>query len=256
MTYQNILVEANGQVQTVYINRPESLNALNSALIAELSNYLDAVAQDSSCRCVIITGSGPKAFVAGADIKEFVGILPAEAQRISQQNQIDLFDKIEALGKPVIAAINGFALGGGLELAMACHIRYASDNAKMGLPEVSLGLIPGYGGTQRLRDLVGKGWANQLVLSAGMINAQKAKEIHLVNEVFAQEELLAECQKLASQILKQSSNAVSLAIQSINADRQQTGFDTEIQNFGKAFAHQHSQEGIAAFVEKRPSNFN
>ena len=255
--YQHLIIENQNQAcPVVYINRPQSLNALNSELVAELIAYFNEAENNQNIRCIILTGSGPKAFVAGADIKEFVGLSPEQAQQIAKNNQSQLFDKIEQLGKPVIAAINGFALGGGLELAMACHIRFASDNAKMGLPEVSLGLIPGYGGTQRLRDLVGKGWANQMVLSAGMINAAKAKEINLVNEVFAPEELLGKCQELAAQIIKQSSNALALALDSINASRLEAGFQAEIQNFGKVFAHPHSKEGIAAFIEKRPSEFN
>lgn len=190
MNFQNILLENEGQISTITINRPQSLNALNGTTISELSEALSQLEQDSNCRVVIITGSGEKSFVAGADIKEFSDFGQEKAEELARNGQNSLFNKIENLRKPVIAAVNGFALGGGLELAMACHIRYASENAKLGLPEVTLGLIPGYGGTQRLPKLVGKGLANELIFSAKMISAIRAKEIGLVNEVFSLEELL------------------------------------------------------------------
>ena len=190
MNFQNILLENEGQISTITINRPQSLNALNGATISELSEALSQLEQDSNCRVIIITGSGEKSFVAGADIKEFSDFGQDKAEELARNGQNSLFNKIENLRKPVIAAVNGFALGGGLELAMACHIRYASENAKLGLPEVTLGLIPGYGGTQRLPKLVGKGLANEMIFSAKMISASRAKEIGLVNEVFSLEELL------------------------------------------------------------------
>ena len=191
MNFQNILLENEGQISTITINRPQSLNALNGATIRELSEALSQLEQDSNCRVIIITGSGEKSFVAGADIKEFSDFGQDKAEELARNGQNSLFNKIENLRKPVIAAVNGFALGGGLELAMACHIRYASENAKLGLPEVTLGLIPGYGGTQRLPKLVGKGLANEMIFSAKMISASRAKEIGLVNEVFSLEELLS-----------------------------------------------------------------
>jgi len=198
MNFQNILLENEGQISTITINRPQSLNALNGATISELSEALSQLEQDSNCRVIIITGSGEKSFVAGADIKEFSDFGQDKAEELARNGQNSLFNKIENLSKPVIAAVNGFALGGGLELAMACHIRYASENAKLGLPEVTLGLIPGYGGTQRLPKLVGKGLANEMIFSAKMISASRAKEIGLVNEVFSFEELLSKTKELAS----------------------------------------------------------
>ena len=211
MNFQNILLENEGQISTITINRPQSLNALNRATISELSEALSQLEQDSNCRVIIITGSGEKSFVAGADIKEFSDFGQDKAEELARNGQNSLFNKIENLSKPVIAAVNGFALGGGLELAMACHIRYASENAKLGLPEVTLGLIPGYGGTQRLPKLVGKGLANELIFSAKMISANRAKEIGLVNEVFSLEELLPKTKELASLISKNSPQGISKA---------------------------------------------
>ena len=175
MIYENLILEQNGSVSIITINRPESLNALNAKTIAELSSALDELALSLQTRVVILTGSGEKSFVAGADIKEFSDYTEKEAENLARNGQQTLFNKIENFSKPIIAAVNGFALGGGLELALACHIRYASENARLGLPEVTLGLIPGYGGTQRLPKLVGKGWANEIIFSAKMINAEKAK---------------------------------------------------------------------------------
>ena len=190
MEFKNLILEKENHISILTINRPESLNTLNANTISELSTALDIVENDVTCRVIIITGKGEKSFVAGADIKEFSDFGQEKAEELAKTGQNSLFNKIENLKKPVIAAVNGFALGGGLELAMACHIRYASANAKLGLPEVTLGLIPGYGGTQRLPKLVGKGWANEMIFSAKMITGDKAKEIGLVNEVFSQEELL------------------------------------------------------------------
>ena len=211
MNFQNILLENEGQISTITINRPQSLNALNGATISELSEALSQLEQDSNCRVIIITGSGEKSFVAGADIKEFSDFGQDKAEELARNGQNSLFNKIENLRKPVIAAVNGFALGGGLELAMACHIRYASENAKLGLPEVTLGLIPGYGGTQRLPKLVGKGLANEMIFSAKMISASRAKEIGLVNEVFSLEELLPKTKELATLNSKNSHVSLQLA---------------------------------------------
>ena len=174
---------------------------------------------------------------------------------MARNGQNILFDTIENLGKPVIAAVNGFALGGGLELAMSCHIRYASENAKLGLPEVTLGLIPGYGGTQRLPKLVGKGRANEIIFSAKMISAQRAKEIGLVNEVFSTEELLAKTKELATTIAKNSPMAISKAIVAVNKSDQQDGFETEIKSFGELFEMEDKKEGVQAFLEKRKPLF-
>lgn len=255
MNFQNILLENEGQISTITINRPQSLNALNGATISELSEALSQLEQDSNCRVIIITGSGEKSFVAGADIKEFSDFGQDKAEELARNGQNSLFNKIENLRKPVIAAVNGFALGGGLELAMACHIRYASENAKLGLPEVTLGLIPGYGGTQRLPKLVGKGLANEMIFSAKMISASRAKEMGLVNEVFSLEELLPKTKELASLISKNSPQGISKAIAVVNASDSAEGYELEIKSFGELFEMEDKKEGVSAFLEKRKPNF-
>jgi len=255
MSYENILLETDHKTAVITINRPQSLNALNAKTISELSQILDEVAADPNYRAVIITGSGEKSFVAGADIKEFSDFGTAAAEDLSRNGQHILFNKIENLNKPVIAAVNGFALGGGLELAMACHIRYASENARLGLPEVTLGLIPGYGGTQRLPKLVGKGLANELIFSAKMINAQRAKEIGLVNEVFSLEELLPKTKELANIIAQNSPMGISKAIAAVNQYDTDQGFEIEIKAFGELFEMKDKQEGVSAFLEKRKPSF-
>lgn len=255
MSYQNILLESEDKIAIITINRPQSLNALNSTTISELSTALGEVEQNPDIRVVILTGSGEKAFVAGADIKEFSDFGTEAAEKLARDGQQNLFDKIENLKKPVIAAVNGFALGGGLELAMACHIRYASENAKLGLPEVTLGLIPGYGGTQRLPKLVGKGLANEMIFSAKMISADRAKETGLVNEVFSQEELLSKTKELAQAISKNSPMAISKAIAAVNLSDTAEGFDNEIKAFGALFEMDDKKEGVAAFLEKRKPTF-
>lgn len=255
MSYENILLDEENSVAIITINRPQSLNALNGNTISELSAALDEVAADESTRVIIITGSGEKAFVAGADIKEFSDFGPAQAEELARNGQHLLFDKIENLNKPVIAAVNGFALGGGLELALACHIRYASDNARLGLPEVTLGLIPGYGGTQRLPKLVGKGIANEIIFSAKMIPAQRAKEMGLVNEVFSLQELLPKTKELAHQIANNSPMAIAKAIAAVNLSTTTEGFENEIQSFGQLFGMSDKNEGVTAFLEKRKPNF-
>ncbi|WP_312341099.1 enoyl-CoA hydratase-related protein [Chryseobacterium binzhouense] len=255
MTYKNILISKEERTAVITINRQESLNALNALTISEISSALDELQNDHEVRVIILTGSGEKSFVAGADIKEFSNFNQEEAEELARNGQNSLFDKIENLNKPVIAAINGFALGGGLELAMSCHIRYASENAKLGLPEVTLGLIPGYGGTQRLPKLVGKGIANEMIFSAKMIPAQKAKEIGLVNEVFPVEELLAKTKELASIITKNSPMAISKAIKATNLSDTDKGFETEIKSFGELFDMDDKKEGVSAFLEKRKPNF-
>ncbi|WP_143883266.1 enoyl-CoA hydratase-related protein [Chryseobacterium binzhouense] len=255
MTYENILISKEERTAVITINRPESLNALNALTISEISSALDELQNDHEVRVIILTGSGEKSFVAGADIKEFSNFNQEKAEELARNGQNSLFDKIENLNKPVIAAVNGFALGGGLELAMSCHIRYASENAKLGLPEVTLGLIPGYGGTQRLPKLVGKGIANEMIFSAKMIPAQKAKEIGLVNEVFPVEELLAKTKELASTIAKNSPMAISKAIKATNLSDTDKGFETEIKSFGELFDMDDKKEGVSAFLEKRKPNF-
>ncbi|MEJ6796299.1 MAG: enoyl-CoA hydratase-related protein, partial [Flavobacteriales bacterium] len=234
---ENILFKDGEGVRIITINRPNQLNALNKSTINELSDLLDKSEVDTQIKAIILTGSGEKAFVAGADIKEFSDFNIDQGAALSKEGHEKLFDKLENLSTPVIAAVNGFALGGGLELAMSAHIRVASDNAKMGLPEVSLGVIPGYGGTQRLAQLVGKGRANELILTAGMISAEDAYRIGLVNHVVPQSELLATCQKMASRISRNSPRAISHAIKSVNAGFKDgvNGFDTEVSEFGKCF---------------------
>jgi enoyl-CoA hydratase len=255
MSYHNIIIDTEDKTAIVTINRPESLNALNAQTINEISSALDELASDNKIRVIILTGSGEKSFVAGADIKEFSDFNQEKAEELARNGQTILFNKIENLSKPVIAAVNGFALGGGLELAMACHIRYASENAKLGLPEVTLGLIPGYGGTQRLPKLVGKGIANEMIFSAKMISAQKAKEIGLVNEVYPIEELLNKTKELASTIARNSPMAISKAINATNLSDTNKGFETEIKYFGELFEMEDKKEGVSAFLEKRKPSF-
>jgi len=255
--YTNLLVETNGQIAEIIINRPKQLNALNKETIAELHAALKAADEDTGVGVIILTGSGEKAFVAGADIKEFADFSIAQGGELAQKGQEILFDFIENLSKPVIAAVNGFALGGGLELAMASHIRVASSNARVGLPEVSLGVIPGYGGTQRLAQLVGRGKANELVFTAGMMKAEDALQWGLVNHVVEQPELMDKAREIATQILKNSATAITSAIRAVNANFKDgvNGFETEIEEFGKCFGTADFKEGTTAFVEKRKANF-
>lgn len=257
MKFNNILVEEANETAIVTINRPKKLNALNKETILELSNAFKALEENSIVKVIILTGSGDKSFVAGADISEFAHFSVENGGKLARKGQKMLFDLIENLSKPVIAAINGFALGGGLELAMSCHFRIASDNAKMGLPEVSLGVIPGYGGTQRLPQLVGKGKAMEMIMSAAMISAEEAKDCGLVNHVTSQEELLGLANKIAGKILRNSSVAISAAIRAVNAnyDKKLNGFDVEIDEFGSCFGTQDFKEGTTAFLEKRKPNF-
>lgn len=255
MMYDNIILDKENKISVITINRPQSLNALNAQTISELSSVLDMLNSDKETRVIIITGSGEKSFVAGADIKEFSDFNSSKAEELARNGQEKLFNKIENLSKPVIAAVNGFALGGGLELALACHIRYASENAKLGLPEVTLGLIPGYGGTQRLPKLVGKGLANEIIFSAKMISAQKAKEIGLVNEVFPLEDLLTKTKELATLICHNSPLGISKAIQAVNLSDSDKGYETEIKSFGELFELEDKKEGVAAFLEKRKPQF-
>lgn len=255
--YENILVENNNGVATITINRPNQLNALNKDTIAELHTALHEANIESSVKVIILTGSGEKSFVAGADIKEFAHFSIAQGGELAQKGQETLFSFIEQLSTPVIAAVNGFALGGGLELAMASHIRVASSNARMGLPEVSLGVIPGYGGTQRLAQLVGRGKANEMVFTAGMIKADEALQWGLVNYVVEQDELLAKANEIASKIMNNSSTAIAAAIRSINANYEDgvNGYEKEIEEFGKCFGTEDFKEGTTAFIEKRKPNF-
>ena len=254
---QNIITEREQQVGWIIINRPEQLNALNRTTIAELNEALTAYRNDSSIGVVCITGSGEKSFVAGADIKEFADYSVSEGGELALSGQNQLFNFIEQMNKPVIAAVNGFALGGGLELAMACHIRIASSNARMGLPEVSLGVIPGYGGTQRLPLLIGRGRANQLIFTGEMIGAEQAKDWGLVNAVVDPSDLKASVISLASKILKNSPNALEKAIQSVNAgfNSQLNGYEVEIESFASCFGTNEFIMGTQAFLRKEKANF-
>jgi enoyl-CoA hydratase len=257
MNYQNILLEIEGSVAILKVNRPKQLNALNKATITELHQSLQELRAQADIRVVILTGEGSKAFVAGADIKEFADFGINEGTELAALGQEMLFDYIENFNKPIIAAVNGFALGGGLELAMSCHFRIAAGNAKMGLPEVTLGLIPGYGGTQRLAQLVGKGHAMEMIVTAEMITANKAKELGLVNEVVEQDELLDYCRAKALRISRNSSTSVESAIKAVNAGLRYgvNGFKVEIEEFGKCFGTADFTEGTSAFMEKRKAQF-
>lgn len=257
MTYENILSDYQNGITTITINRPSKLNALNKATIEELHEAFKAANNDNETKAIIITGSGEKAFVAGADISEFANFNIENGGKLAAKGQELLFDFVEHLSTPVIAAVNGFALGGGLELAMAAHFRVASDNAKMGLPEVSLGVIPGYGGTQRLPQLVGKGRAMEMIMTAGMIDANTAKDYGLVNHVVTQEELIPLTKKIASKIIRNSTVAISKAIKAVNANYQDgvNGYETEIKQFGDCFGTEDFKEGTTAFLEKRKAEF-
>ncbi len=257
MKYSNIVVSIEERIALVIINRPTKLNALNKQTISELSNALTELNKDKEVASILIKGEGDKAFVAGADISEFSNFSVKEGKELAAKGQESLFDLVENLGTPVIALVNGFALGGGLELAMACHFRIASKNAKMGLPEVSLGVIPGYGGTQRLPQLVGKGRALEMIMTAGMINAERAYEIGLVNSVVEQDDLLEYGKKIAQSISKNSTVAISYAIKAVNAgfNHDMNGYKTEINAFGDCFGTEDFKEGTQAFLSKRKANF-
>jgi len=257
MNFDNILVEKAGHLATITINRPKKLNALNKNTIEELHFAFNMLNNDDETKVIILTGSGEKAFVAGADISEFADFNIEEGTELARKGQEILFDFVQNLSTPVIAAVNGFALGGGLELAMAAHFRVASTNAKLGLPEVSLGVIPGYGGTQRLPQLVGKGKAMEMIMTAAMISAEEAKEYGLVNYVVEQEELIPLCEKLADKIIRNSSVAIGAAIKAINANYTNcvNGYSVEIEQFGISFGTDDFKEGTTAFLEKRKPEF-
>ncbi|WP_396162435.1 enoyl-CoA hydratase/isomerase family protein [Flavobacterium sp.] len=254
---EHILIEKHEQIAVITINRPTKLNALNKETIQELHEAFAELNKEQTVKAIIIVGSGEKAFVAGADISEFANFSIAEGQQLAAEGQALLFDFVQNLSTPVIAAVNGFALGGGLELAMACHFRIASTNAKMGLPEVTLGVIPGYGGTQRLAQLIGKGRAMELIMTAGMIDAATAHQYGLVNHVVTQEELLEFAKGIATKIAANSSVAIAKAIQAINANFEEgtNGYSVEIQNFGACFGTEDFKEGTTAFLEKRKAVF-
>jgi enoyl-CoA hydratase len=256
MAYQTLLADIENGIFTITINRPDKLNALNKDVFTDLENAVDEISNNPEIKSAIITGAGPKAFVAGADISEFGGLNKDQAMALAKRGQ-DIFFKIENCKKPIVAAVNGFALGGGCELAMACHFRLCSENAKFGQPEVNLGLIPGYGGTQRLTQLIGKGRSIELLISASMIDASTALQHGLVNYVVPQEELLNKARSILEVINSKAPLAVAGCIKAANAvyDESKNGFETEIKEFGDCFATEDMKEGTAAFLEKRKANF-
>lgn len=255
MDIKNLNYNQEGAIFYITINREKQLNALNKQTILELNHLLCSRSQDTSVRVVIITGSGDKAFVAGADIKEFAHFSKKEGEELAQFGHDMLFTKIANYPKPVIVAINGFALGGGLELAMAAHVRIAATHAKLGQPEVSLGLIPGYGGTQRLTQLVGKSKAFEMILTGDMISAQEALELKLVNYVVPKEELLSKAEEVANKMAKNSPYALKKSIKAINAVFGNIGLQNEVELFGQCFETDDFKEGVTAFLEKRKPNF-
>jgi len=256
MTYENILAGTAAGVLTITINRAEKMNALNIKTIEEIGKAVSHAQTDPDTKVIIITGAGTKAFVAGADISEFVAFSDKEGAKMGVGGH-KVFNGIEESAKPVIAAINGFALGGGCEMAMACHLRVASSNAKFGQPEVKLGLIPGYGGTQRMTRLIGKTKTLELLMTADMIDAQEAWRLGLVNYVTEPEKLMEKCMELANKIMQQAPLAVAGVIRCVNAvyDNTQNGMETEISEFGKCFITKDFKEGSSAFLEKRKPVF-
>lgn len=255
MSYQNILTEIKGRIQYIIINREVKLNALNKATLDELHVALTEAFSNTEVGGLIITGAGTKAFVAGADISGFPALDAEGGHKLSHEGHTRVFDVIANGSKPVIAAVNGFALGGGLELAMACHIRIASTNAKMGLPELTLGLIPGYGGTQRLPQLVGRGKALEMILTSDMLNAEQALQHGLVNHVTSQEELLPKAEEILNKILQRSPLAIAAAIAAVNAAGTPGGYQHEIDAFAKCFGTGDMKEGVDAFLNKRKPVF-
>lgn len=254
--YQNILYAIENEIALITINRADRLNALNHATIQEIGKAVAVAANDSIVAGIIITGSGNKAFAAGADIKEFAGYNSEEAKRLSRDGQL-VFKSIELCRKPVIAAVNGFALGGGCELAMSCHLRIASDNARFGQPEVKLGLTPGYAGTQRLVQLIGKSKALEFLLTADMVDSTTAFDLGLVNYVVSQEHLMAKCEEIIGKIKSNSPLATAAIIRCVDAYFTDgiNGFETEIHEFGNCFGSVDFKEGVAAFLEKRKADF-
>lgn len=257
MSYQTILTHIEAGILTITINRPDKLNALNKTVIEELSQALEEVYHNPEVKSALLTGAGPKAFVAGADISEFVNLDVQLGKLLAQKGQREVFDKIENAPKPIVAAVNGFALGGGCELAMACHFRLASENAKFGQPEVNLGLIPGYGGTQRLTQLIGKGKAMELMMTAQMIDAKEAMQLGLVNHVTTSEELIPKTKEILQTIMSKAPLAISqiIALTNIAAKGDEQGLQKEILAFGELFESADVKEGTTAFLEKRKAAF-
>ncbi|MDG1766222.1 MAG: enoyl-CoA hydratase-related protein [Flavobacteriales bacterium] len=254
---ENIKQELIDHTLVLTINREKQLNALNKTTILELSQALDAAAENSEVKAIVITGAGEKAFVAGADIKEFAHFSVEEGASLSAQGQDLLFNKVEQMNKPVIAAVRGYALGGGLELAMSAHVRVASTDAKLGLPEVGLGVIPGYGGTQRLAQLVGKGKAMEMIVTADMIDAQDAYQWGLVNHVVEAEQVLEKAMAIAKRTQRNSPIAINAAMKAVLANYTDgvNGYEAEIAAFGECFGTEDFKEGTSAFMEKRKAQF-
>lgn len=254
--YSTILTEAKNGLLKITINRPEKLNALNDVLLAELKMIMESMKNDASIKGALITGAGEKSFVAGADIGGFLQVDKKQGASLAAHGQ-SIFSMIENSGKPIMAAVNGFALGGGCELAMACHFRYASEQAKFGQPEINLGIIPGYGGTQRLTRMIGKGRAMECMMRGDMIDAQEAYRIGLVNKVIPHDQLIAEAETTMQLIIAKPQPALAALIAATNAAEKETslGYETEAQSFGLAFASDNMREGVTAFLEKRKPNF-
>lgn len=256
MEYKNIIVEIKDNMGLIKMNRPEAMNALNSQTLGELKEAVSQLKDDDSVRVIVITGEG-KAFVAGADIAEMKDMTKEQAEEFSRAGQ-KVFNKIAKIKKPVIAAVNGFALGGGCELAMACDIRIASEKAKLGQPEVNLGVIPGFAGTQRLSRLVGAAKAKELIFTADMVDAQTALSIGLVNQVVPMEQLMEVCTEMAKKIASKGPKAVKLAKKVINEgveEKLEKGSEYETEEFGECFASGEAKEGMSAFLEKRKPNW-
>ena len=253
--YQTLLTSLEDRIFIITINRPDKMNALNKDVFKDLEFAIDEIYSNKDIGAAIITGAGEKAFVAGADISEFITLSPDKAPDLARRGQ-NVFDKIENCPKPIVAAVNGFALGGGCELALSCHFIYASENAKFGQPEVNLGLIPGYGGTQRLTQLVGRNFAMELLMSGNMISAKEAMDYGIVNKVVKQEDLLTTTKAILRTILTKAPVAVSKIIECVNNfDHTQQGYDFEIKKFGECFATEDMKEGVTAFLEKRKASF-
>ena len=253
--YQTLLASLENGLLTITINRADKLNALNKNVMCDLDALVNEIEVNSEIKAVIITGAGQKAFVAGADISEFVGLSTDDGKALAKTGQ-DIFSRIENCTKPILAAVNGFALGGGCELAMACHFRIASDNAKFGQPEVNLGLIPGYGGTQRMVQLIGKGRALELLMTGNLIDASIALDYGLVNHVVPQDDLLPKAKMILEQIMAKAPLAVEKCITAANAVfGEANGYDVELNAFGECFSTNDMKEGTAAFLEKRKPKF-
>jgi enoyl-CoA hydratase len=257
MDFNNLTYSVEEGICTITVNRPDKLNALNQETINEIRTAFDAAEDDDEVKGIILTGAGPKAFVAGADIAEFAEFTPNQAKKMAE-NGHRTFDTIEHCHKPVIAAVNGFALGGGCEMAMSCHIRIAAENAKFGQPEINLGVIPGYGGTQRLVRLVGFSKATELLLTGDMVGAQEAKELRIVSKVVPQEELMTFCREMLLKISKKSPLVIAQILKLVNQyyESEQPGFISEISEFADCFNTEDFKEGVGAFLNKRKPEFS